>query len=102
MRAHLAQECQREGPGFMYNLACSTALDSDYQVCLSNLEDHVKTGIGQTAPIYPAASRIPSVNALDEERAMEEAFNDDDGAPATLPGGLVADANQQDVHFKVI
>ena len=86
----------------MYNLACSTALDSDYQVCLSTLEGHVTIGIGQTAPTYPAASRIPSVNALDEEHAMEEAFKDDDGAPATPLGGVLALADRQDVHFKVI
>ena len=60
------------------------------------------TGICQPAPTSPAASRIPSVNALDEEDAMEEAFKDDDGAPATPLGGVLALADRQDVHFKVI
>ena len=86
----------------MYNLACSTASDSDSQAYLLNFEDHVTTGIGQTTPQFPAASRIPSVNALDEEHAIEKALKDDDGAPATPFGGVLALADRQDVHFKVI
>ena len=118
MRAHLTQECQREGPGFMYNLLCSTATDSDYQLCLSTLEDHVQTGIGQTALKVPAASRMLPALALDEEQKMESAFmetslpdavpdvpGDDEeaeGAPVTPCGGdAPAPALYlQDVHFK--
>ena len=111
MRAHLVKECQHGGPGFMYNLACSTASDSDYQLCVSTLEDHVQTAIGQSAPKFPAASRTLIADVFDEEDAMEEAFMEtspanavpvsphDDGAPATPPLDALP-AFLQDVHFK--
>ena len=106
MRAHLVQECQQTGPGFLYSLRCSTSPDSDFQICVSALEDHMTTAIGQTAPRVPptepqAGKRaVSEVELLDE---MEAAFNDDlEASPVAGASGQLVAADPDACHVQEV
>ena len=111
MRAHLVQECQRKGPGYMFSLRCSSATDSDFQIAIAALEDHVTTGIGQTVLRAPAVERRTENTVRDEAAQLDEieaAFNDDS---VVMEAGQPVDAiavvdpapsSVQDDYFKDI
>ena len=115
MRGHLVETCHQQGPGFQFSVRASSLPSSQFQMCISTLEDHLHTGIGQKAPAAPLATRPLWAGAMQADHAFEEAFesgNDEldaidvpepDGGIVTPRGDDLADSEHAfaEVHFKV-
>ena len=54
---HLLEECHRQGTGFMLSICASTRPDSDMQISLTSLEDHLGTAMGDKVLQIPVARR---------------------------------------------
>ena len=100
MSSHLLHECKSHGNGFMFSIRASTQPDSDFQVSMASLEDHIHTSLGnaiQRMPVIRAATNTR--RGMDVEAALEDAF-DDDLTPRS-DDDLEVVHEQMDVHFKV-
>ena len=82
LQAHLIEECQKHGPGYMFSLQASGPMDSKFLTCLATLEDHLNTGVGQAcrrgAMVQNKRSAVTTLQAADAfGEELEEAFNED-------------------------
>ena len=100
MSSHLIHECKSHGNGFMFSLKASSHPDSNFQVTVASLEDHIHTSLGNAIQRIPVIQPAAKRHHMDVDAQLEEAFDDD-----LTPRGdddLEVAHEQADVHFKVV
>ena len=100
MSSHLIHECKSHGNGFVFSLKASSHPDSNFQVTVASLEDHIHTTLGNAIQRIPVIQPAAKRHHMDVEAQLEEAFDDD-----LTPRGdddLEVAHEQVDVHFKVV